>query len=408
MDGRVRFGLIGCGDMGLRHLKAYIDMSRNGVDLVELKAVCDVRIERAKALASIIREELGLSVSVYDNFLDMCDYADIDAVDIVVPPLYHHSLAISCLGKGKHALVEKPFGITVRSCWRMIEAAKENNRLVAVAENYRRTYHSRALFSLLSQNIIGDVYFAFKTGITALGNRVWIKVLDRQPSTWRHDRLKMGAYAIEYGSHDADLLRYWFGEVDEIYGVVKTLEKSRYMLVDGRCDEIQAHADDTDFAIIKFESGVVCQWSMSTAGHGEGYNQLVIYGSRGCIKRLGYVLDDGTRKLDDEVINDFVSNLDSKKREKLFPFGTVRHGEFDTDGSDPLKYGVAVEIYDFADSIVNKRKPEVDGMDGLKSVAIGLALMESASINRPLKVSEVEELKVEKYQKEINDKLKII
>ena len=199
MDGRVRFGLVGCGDMGLRHLKAYISMSRNGIDLVELTAVCDVRIERAKALASIIREELGLSVSVYNNFIDMCDYADIDAVDIVVPPLYHHSLAISCLEKGKHALVEKPFGITVRSCWRMIEAAKENNRLVAVAENYRRTYHSRALFSLLSQNIIGDVYFVFKNGITALGNRVWIKVLDRQPSTWRHDRLKMGHMQLNMG-----------------------------------------------------------------------------------------------------------------------------------------------------------------------------------------------------------------
>ena len=147
---------------------------------------------------------------------------------------------------------------------------------------------------------------------------------------------------------------------------------------------------------------------MSIAGHGEGYNQLVIYGSRGCIKRLGYVLDDGTKKSDDEVINDFVSDLDSEEREKLFPLGTVRHGEFDTDGSDPLKYGVAIEIYDFADSIVNKRKPEVDGMDGLKSVAIGLALMESSLVNQPIKISEVEDLKIEKYQKEINDQLNII
>jgi predicted dehydrogenase len=408
MDGKIRFGLVGCGDMGLRHLKAYIGMKRNGVDLVDLNALCDVRIERAKALASMIKKEFGLSLNVYDNVVEMCNYADIDAVDIVVPPLFHHSLAISCLEKGKHALVEKPFGITVRSCWRMIEAAKENNRLVAVAENYRRTYYSRALFSILSQKVIGDVYFVFKNGVTALGDRVWIKVLDRQPSIWRHDRLQMGAYAIEYGSHDADLLRYWFGEVDEIYGVAKTLEKSRYMFVNGRRDEIQARADDTDFALIKFDSGVVCQWSMSTAGHGEGHNQLVIYGSRGCIKRLGYVLDDGTKKSDDEVMEDFVSNLDVKKRKKLFPLGTVRHGEFNTDGSDPLKYGVAIEVYDFADSIVNNRKPEVDGIDGLKSVAIGLALMESAAINRPLKINEVEELKIENYQKEINDQLNII
>ena len=41
-------------------------------------------------------------------------------------------------------------------------------------------------------------------------------------------------------------------------------------------------------------------------------------------------------------------------------------------------------------------------------VAIGLALMESASINQPLKISEVEELKVEEYQKEMNDQLNII
>ncbi|MBS7654568.1 hypothetical protein KEJ43_05795, partial [Candidatus Bathyarchaeota archaeon] len=68
----------------------------------------------------------------------------------------------------------------------------------------------------------------------------------------------------------------------------------------------------------------------------------------------------------------------------------------------------AIELYDFYNSIINGRKPEVDGMEAYKDMAIPLGFYESAMLNKPIKVKDVEELRVEEYQKEINEKLLLV
>ncbi|MEM2088135.1 MAG: hypothetical protein QXF52_05600, partial [Thermoproteota archaeon] len=68
---------------------------------------------------------------------------------------------------------------------------------------------------------------------------------------------------------------------------------------------------------------------------------------------------------------------------------------------------VATELYDFYDSIVNGHAPEVDGLEAYKDMAIPLGFYESALLRKSVSVKDVEELKVEEYQKEINEKLGI-
>ena len=56
---------------------------------------------------------------------------------------------------------------------------------------------------------------------------------------------------------------------------------------------------------------------------------------------------------------------------------------------------------------MNRRRPEVDGLEAYRDMAIPLGFYESATLGRPVKVRDVEELKIEEYQGEINEKLGI-
>jgi len=86
-------------------------------------------------------------------------------------------------------------------------------------------------------------------------------------------------------------------------------------------------------------------------------------------------------------------NSSQQEREKYFP-----HGLYDS---------VAIEIYDFLVSVRDKRTPETSAIEGYKAMAISYAVIESSYLRALVNVKDIEELKVENYQKEINEKLAI-
>jgi len=54
---------------------------------------------------------------------------------------------------------------------------------------------------------------------------------------------------------------------------------------------------------------------------------------------------------------------------------------------------------------VEGKRPEVDGWEAYKDMAIPLSFYESAALERPIRVKDVEDLRIENYQSEINEKL---
>ena len=120
----------------------------------------------------------------------------------------------------------------------------------------------------------------------------------------------------------------------------------------------------------------------------------VIYGSKGRIagESLQIQKEDSVEKYGMNAIEKKMrESLEPEELEKLFPKGAR-----DT---------YTIELYDFYDSIVNKRKPEVDGWEGYRDMSVIFGLYESAVLGEPVKIKDVQDLKVEEYQKEINEKL---
>jgi predicted dehydrogenase len=89
----------------------------------------------------------------------------------------------------------------------------------------------------------------------------------------------------------------------------------------------------------------------------------------------------------------FMKSISAREKEKLFP-----HGVTDSIG---------IELHQFFEAVQGRGKVETDGMEGYKAEAIALAAFESHELGRKVTTKEVENLKVEKYQREVNRALGI-
>ena len=182
--------------------------------------------------------------------------------------------------------------------------------------------------------------------------------------------------------------------MSEAIGVTRTFEGERYLRDEKGTilRSVKNTVEDAGFAILNHENGCVTLWAPAYwAGHGEGSSfGKWIYGSKGVIKEENLVLDSGFRM---NVTSFFLLNASQQEKEKYFP-----HGLYDS---------VAIELYDFLTAVRDKKKPETSAIEGYKAMAISYSVIESSYLKKPVNVKDVEELKIENYQKEINEKLGI-
>lgn len=387
----IKVGLVGCGGMGKSHLDSFIELKKAGIEFFDLVAVCDVLKGRALSFAGEMAKYQELKPKVYTDFKDMLKDVELDAVDIATDHRSHHVIGVSCLEAGAHALIEKPLAITIKACRKLIEAADKAGRVLAVAENYRRDMRWRAVKFLVDQGYVGPVQMVFVGGVG--GSVGWGRDYITVGTSWRHVKLKAGAGPVlDNGVHDADLFRYIVGDVEEVYGVTKTFAKSRVSRdrLWRVMEKVEASVEDAGFAILKFNNGAVGFWAPAYwAGHGEASSfGWWIYGGKGVVKGDEAILDNGERV---KVQTMFLAQADEEVKGAMFPHGFTNP--------------VTIEIYDFLDSILSKRKPETDGVEGLKAEAIAYAAIESSILNQPVKVKDVEEGRIDNYQREIDQSL---
>src|SRR3954463_14263110 len=95
-DGLLRVGVIGVGVMGSNHARVFVDVP--GVKLVGV-------VDPDPKQLAFVANTLGCAgYGTVDALLD----AGVDAVTIAAPTHLHHDMAIACISRGVHVLVEKP------------------------------------------------------------------------------------------------------------------------------------------------------------------------------------------------------------------------------------------------------------------------------------------------------------
>src|SRR5919201_160835 len=250
---RLRFGLIGCGGMGRRHLAGYAELLRSDYRNVELVAVCDLDEQNAEDLADEARTLVGYRPRVFQSITTMTEAID---------------------------------GLTAGACNLIVRAARRTARVLSVAENYRRDPMNRLVRALIDDGAIGEPQMMIEAAVRG-GDRMVI-------TPWRHQKL-FGGLILDLGVHSADLMRYFMGEAESAAGTVRLLEPIRYRgdaagpggyyqrWASRYPQTMRADAEDALWATVRFRSGAVGQWTYNAAGKGLNLRQRLIHGSKGSI-----------------------------------------------------------------------------------------------------------------------------
>jgi predicted dehydrogenase len=398
--------------MGRRHLAGMAELERCVGHLVELVAVCDLNEGNANDLADEALSLIGYRPAVFGSIDAMVAGTDgLEAADCTTDSGSHHIVATALLDAGLHTMVEKPLALTIRGCNRIITAAQRSGKLLSVAENFRRDPMNRLVKGLLDSGVVGAPQCILETSIHG---RDHILI-----TPWRHMKLS-GTISLDAGVHNADILRYYFGDVVTVYGQTRIFEPVRFRQNTAGPggyyekwsanipDQIEPSGEDSVFGLLTFANGAIGQFVDNHAGHGEAVVERRVFGTRGSItppgdrngKPVRVVLDDGA-DVSGEAVLDFVPDW------RLDPdaatlFGSDRPAGYDFDFVTTDRKLLALEYAELARCIRTGTQPEVDGAAGRAAVALINALFESQMLGRPVTIAEVQSGAVDQYQREID------
>lgn len=253
-NGRVRWGIVGCGDV--TEVKSGPAFQR--VPNSSLTAV----MRRDAAKARDYAERHGVARWSQDA-RDVIEADDVDAVYVATPPSSHASYVLHAARVGKPVYVEKPMATTVAEAESMVAACAEAGVPLFVV------YDRRALPRF------GFVRARLDEGAIGTPTRVHAVVAQPPPSTaasagWRWDRATAGdGLLYDLGSHGLDLLDQWFGPVRSVAGHART--RSPW-----------AEVSDEVVAALAFDRGVIGTAAWGFAGP-TVRDRIEVFGTEGSL-----------------------------------------------------------------------------------------------------------------------------
>ncbi|TAL66976.1 MAG: inositol 2-dehydrogenase [Bacteroidetes bacterium] len=334
---KLKIGVIGAGRIGKVHTATLVQSVPSAV----VVALADINLKSANELA----ETFGIT-SVFNNYMDVINHPEVEAVVICSPTNTHARYIIDAAKAGKHIFCEKPVDLSFEVIKGAIKAATSAGVKLMVGFNRRFDPNFSKIKQLVIDGKIGDPHI--------------LKITSRDPAPPPAEYSSVsGGMFMDMTIHDFDMARYIVGsEVTEVYTKASVL-----------IDPAIGKAGDVDTAIITltFANGAIGVIDNSRKAV-YGYDQRVeIFGSKGMVCA-----------------------------DNNFPENHLYYASDGVHGSLPLNFfmdryleAYANEMKIFCDAVINNLKLPVDGNDGLMSVAIALAAKKSHLEHRPVKLSEI-------------------
>ena len=139
-------------------------------------------------------------VSVYSNINDMLADPLVDAIYVTSPNAFHEEHVCRALDAGKHVLCEKPMAVQPDQGFRMIEAARRNNRHLAVGHMLRFSPALEKVKALLQKGVLGTLLYA---------RADFSYRINMEMRSWVNDSsIAGGGVLLDGGIHCLDSLRY--------------------------------------------------------------------------------------------------------------------------------------------------------------------------------------------------------
>jgi 1,5-anhydro-D-fructose reductase (1,5-anhydro-D-mannitol-forming) len=319
------WGLIGASDIARTRMIGAIRAENAG----EVVAVMSSSAERARAYAA--EEQIA---GAYDSLEALLADPAVDAVYISTTNELHHDQTLAAARAGKHVLCEKPLALSLADAQAMIAACQVAGVVLGTNHHLRNAASHRTLKRLIAEGAIGR----------PLAARVFHAVyLPPRLQGWRLTKPEAGAGVIlDITVHDADTLRFVLGD-----------EVAEVTALSARQGLAQGSLEDAVMGVMRFANGTLAQFHDAfTIPHAP--TGLEVHGSEGSLFGIGVMTQD--------------------------PVGRVvlRRG----DNEDEIDVGEREDLYvrsvrQFTAAVHGEGEPAATGEDGLRSLAIALAALDS-------------------------------
>ncbi len=149
---KIVLGFIGVGGMGRSHFDRLLNRPE-----VHIVAACDPDGQRRQAAKDKAAEH-GVTIDVYNDFREMLERRDIDAVFISTPDHWHAVTSIASMERGKDVYCEKPLTLTIAEGRKMVETARRFGRVCQMGTQQRSDQKQfRHACELVRNGRIGEV-----------------------------------------------------------------------------------------------------------------------------------------------------------------------------------------------------------------------------------------------------------
>lgn len=152
---RITMGVIGSGLQGTSNMTGFL-----GFKDVQMIAIADVDKAHREAAAAIVNAKYGNSdCALYNDFRELNDRDDIDAVIIATPDHWHALNALDAVRKGKDAYVQKPLAWSVQEGRALADAVKQHGRILQTGSQQRSEGGFRRACELVRNGRIGALKY---------------------------------------------------------------------------------------------------------------------------------------------------------------------------------------------------------------------------------------------------------
>jgi 1,5-anhydro-D-fructose reductase (1,5-anhydro-D-mannitol-forming) len=211
----LRFGIIGLGFMGRTHFARLRQHPH-----ARVVALCDSDERRRSGqwndkvgnLDDVLADDAATTlddIAPYSTIADLVADPDVDAVVVALPTRLHADATVAALEAGKHVLCEKPMGLRVGDCDRMIAATESAGRTLMVAQCIRFWPQYELIERMVRAGEIGRVRYA---NLRRLGSRPTYS-----SDNWLMDAASSGGALLDLHVHDLDFVQHLLGVPDAIH-----------------------------------------------------------------------------------------------------------------------------------------------------------------------------------------------
>lgn len=354
---KLRTGLIGCGKVGHLHAVALAALPES-----QFVAVCGRSMEKAGPFAA------KYGVKAYTDVSEMVAKEKLDVVCMCTPHPEHAAPTIAALRAGVHVIVEKPLASSLADCDAMLAAAKASGATLGMV--CQRRYYPPC-------QRIRQAIDAGKAGTPVLGTVVmfgWRDEAYYKSDPWRGSwKGEGGGVLVNQSPHQLDLLLWYLGEVDEVFGFW------------GNLNHPYIEVEDTAVAVVRFKNGALGNIVVSNSQNPAINCRVSVHGSNGV--SLGVQTDGGAMFVAGQTgiieppYNDIwtvpgeEANLPIWKAEDAKLFSSV----------NPMEYFHRLQIQDFLQSVIERRPPSISGQAGRDVVALFTAIYRATRDHRAIK-----------------------